>query len=114
MTAITTQGYTGIAGRNEMFDIPVSNPTFVNALDGHDIIIAFGHADTLYGGLGRDVIRGLAGNDAIYGDQFWNDETTNANPLLAAGADALFGQEGADTIFAGGGNNYVNGGSDDD
>jgi Ca2+-binding RTX toxin-like protein len=115
MTAITTEGYVGIAGRNELFNVPNATvPYNINALDGHDLIGGYNAADILFGGLGRDFMFGRAGNDAIYGDQSWNDETTNANALLAATADLILGEGGSDTIFAGGGNNFVNGGAGDD
>jgi Ca2+-binding RTX toxin-like protein len=115
MTAITTNGYTGVAGRNEYFLTPgAAVPNNINALDGHDVIDAYNAPDFLIGGLGRDLIIANDGGDTIYGDQFWNDETTNVNALLAAEADAILGRDGADTIFAGGGNNFVNGGAHDD
>jgi Ca2+-binding RTX toxin-like protein len=113
MTAITTTGYVGVAGRNEFFNV-FADPTNINALDGQDTIFASTAVDVVFGGLGSDLILTYQGNDTIYGDQFWNDETTNANVSLAAAADAIVGLAGADTIFAGGGNNFVNGGSDDD
>jgi len=115
MTTITTQGYTGITGRNESFTtLGASEPVNVNALDGNDIIITYDGADLLIGGLGRDIIRGYGSDDIIHGDRFWNDEATNVDPALAAAADAILGMNGADTIFAGGGNNFVNGGMGND
>ncbi len=68
----------------------------------------------MFGGLGRDFILANGGNDTIYGDQVWNDETTNANMRSRPKPIASSGMNGADTILAGGGNNFVNGGNGDD
>jgi Ca2+-binding RTX toxin-like protein len=112
MSAIVTEGYVGAAGCNEVFDLVVTIvPKNVNAMDGNDVIFSSDENDVLVGGLGRDFISGNTGDDAIYGDQFWNDETTNAQGAVAAEADLILGGAGADTIFAGGGNNYVHGGA---
>jgi Ca2+-binding RTX toxin-like protein len=115
MTATTTQGFVGVIGRNESFN--VSNrfvPNNINALDGNDLISAFDGADLLVGGLGRDFMLGFAGDDTIHGDRFWNDEATDVNIALTAAGDAILGMSGADTIFAGGGNNFVSGGEGND
>ena len=106
----TTAGYTGVTGRNEIFDLPTSVPTFVDAKDGDDYISAYNFSDFLIGGLGRDLIFGIDGDDIIYGDQSPYDETVNSNSQISAGADALFGDDGNDTIYGGGGNNFINGG----
>ena len=115
MTTLTAVANIGVAGRNEFF-FPggLNEPTTIYAMDGHDIVFVLDAADTVFGGLGRDFILANGGNDTIYGDQVWNDETTNANNALAAEADCIFGMNGADTILAGGGNNFVNGGNGDD
>jgi Ca2+-binding RTX toxin-like protein len=111
MTAIPTEGYIGAAGCNEAF---VPDDLFasmnINALDGNDVVVGRFASDSLIGGLGRDFIFGFHGDDSIYGDQFWNDERISAQGAVAAENDLIQGMEGADTIFAGGGNNYVNGG----
>jgi Ca2+-binding RTX toxin-like protein len=115
MTAISTEGYVGVAGRSEYFSTSnESGRGFVDGNDGNDAISAFNAADYLIGGLGRDMIFGLGGDDTIYGDQTWNDETTNVNQSLAAEADLLEGFAGSDTIYGGGGNNFINGGLDAD
>src|SRR5215510_5402200 len=120
MSTTTTPGYIGIPGRAETF---LSASDFVDAKDSHDAIAVLVNNtnDYLIGGLGKDLIIGNAGDDTIIGDQSWNDETTNANPDLAAAADLILGDgqsaafgSGRDTIYARGGNNYVNAGAGDD
>lgn len=102
--------YTGIAGRSEFFVTLFRDvASTVDAGDGFDVIYAYDANDTLYGGLGRDVILAEKGNDTVYGDRTEDDEATNADPNLAAGADAIFASFGNDTVYAGGGNNFVNG-----
>ena len=113
MTTIATAGYVGIAGRNEYFFARANVPTYIDA-GTERRITAFDSADLLIGGLGRDAILGYGGNDTIHGDRFWNDETTNVRQRLLRGRCNSLGTEGSDTIFAGGGNNFVNGGSDAD
>jgi Ca2+-binding RTX toxin-like protein len=115
MGAVTVNGYTGVAGRNEGF---FSNPNgisrFVDGNDGNDIVFGANIDDRLLGGLGQDLVFGADGNDDIFGDRFWDDATANANQSLAAAADAMWGEGGDDVIYGGGGNNFANGGAGND
>jgi len=120
MTATTTGGYAGIAGRNETFDVlglgAAAHTTrfHIDANDGSDVIFGGDLQDHLVGGLGPDFFNGGAGDDYIVGDQYWNDETQDPNPMRAAAADGIVAGDGNDTVYAGGGNNYVSGDAGND
>jgi len=62
----------------------------LNGLDGDDVLVGSGLADTLDGGADDDCLYGLGGNDSI------------------------FGQAGDDTIIGGGGSDTLSGGADSD
>ncbi|HEV2505356.1 MAG TPA: calcium-binding protein [Mesorhizobium sp.] len=110
MTAVTTGGYVGVFGRNEIFSPSVQNTRFyIDGNDGHDVIVGDKLEDHLVGGLGTDFLLGGGSDDYILGDEYWDDETQNTNPTSAAAADGIYGGDGNDTIYAGGGNNYVSG-----
>src|SRR4051812_24413887 len=91
MSAIPTAGYQGVTGRSETFNVPLSIPTYVNAGDNNDAILAFDSDDYLIGGLGGDLIFGYGGNDTIIGDQYWNDETSSVFTTSAAAGDLILG-----------------------
>jgi Ca2+-binding RTX toxin-like protein len=115
MTAVTVQAYTGVAGRNERFDVNNTLISYViNGGDGNDYILSLFNDDYLIGGLGQDIIFSQSGADVIVGDQFWDDATINANQLQAAAADAMWSGSGDDLIYGGGGNNFANGGAGND
>lgn len=65
-------------------------------------------AMTGYGGLGSDILWMAAGNDAVFGDE--------DNDLIGgqAGNDTLYGGIGLDTVFGGSGEDRVYGGGDGD
>ena len=108
------RSYTGLAGRDEVFDVDLVTSIHANGSDGNDIIGRSTGDDYLIGGLGSDVLNGDSGNDILIGDQFSNDETVNTDLRLAAAADIIRAGAGNDIVYAGGGNNYVNAGEGDD
>ncbi|OUL34020.1 calcium-binding protein [Nostoc sp. 106C] len=57
--------------------------------------------DTIYGGIGYDVINGKGGNDYIFGDDFGDDLTGGA------GNDTLDGGNGNDNVVESGNFNFV-------
>ena len=73
--------------------------------------------DTLYGGLGEDIISGRGGNDTIYGRQA-NDQLAGngGNDLLFGGGgnDFISGDNGNDDLYGGDGNDTLTGGNGDD
>jgi Ca2+-binding RTX toxin-like protein len=94
----------------------------IYGLGGADTIHGGDGADTIYGGGGDDVIEGGADNDTLAGEQ-GNDVVHGGlgNDYLSdtiGGADALYGDEGNDTLYVyrGGGTDsvLVDGGIGDD
>jgi Ca2+-binding RTX toxin-like protein len=69
--------------------------------------------DTIYGGLGADMLEGGDGSDTIYGgagdDTIWGDHKDDAH---AGAGDYLYGGAGYDTIYGGGGDDYIFAGED--
>ena len=61
-----------------------------------------GVTDTIYGGDGNDVIRGLAGNDLISAGEPPPPTTHNEHEPPGPGRDTLLGGRGADTLLPGG------------
>jgi len=64
--------------------------------------------DTLYGGLGDDLLNGGSGNDRLYGHS-GNDQLSGGD-----GHDKLYGGSDRDLLIGGLGMDYLYGGSDDD
>ena len=62
------------------------------------------NADDLFGGGGRDGLRGYAGDDRLFGEQ------GNDSLLGDAGDDQMFGGEGDDQFYAGAGADLLDGG----
>jgi Ca2+-binding RTX toxin-like protein len=99
--------------------------------DGNDQLIGSTGTDVLSGGGGHDLLVGGAGNDYIFGDrdrvpQSFNWKVTQSgvdytfSPVIGStpsdpeGADAIFAGGGDDIVWAGGGNDNVFGGSGND
>jgi Ca2+-binding RTX toxin-like protein len=99
--------------------------------DGNDQLIGSTGTDVLSGGGGHDLLVGGAGNDYIFGDrdrvtQSFNWSVTRSgvdyifSPVIEStpsdpnGADAIFAGGGDDIVWAGGGNDNVFGGSGND
>ncbi len=77
---------------------------FGNRLYGDHATIGPGDADTLWGGLGDDLIQGGIGSDLIEG------EGDNDRLFGDAGNDTILGGTGIDTVDGGGGADNLNGG----
>ena len=90
-----------ITGTDEDDDLTVvARDHVIRGLDGNDDIYGGAGNDTIYGGEGHDLIEGGAGNDTIYGDD---------------GDDTIYGDDGHDTIYAGAGDDdYIAGGTGND
>ncbi|WP_260855665.1 hypothetical protein [Mesorhizobium amorphae] len=72
MTAVTTGGYVGVFGRDEIFSPSVQNTRFyIDGNDGHDVIFGDKLEDHLVGGLGTDFLLGGGSDDYILGDEYW-------------------------------------------
>ncbi len=85
--SITLQGVTSIAATRIAEGVETLN-------------VGFGsNADTVYGTIRNDMIRGEGGNDSLFGNE---------------GSDSLFGGDGSDTIFGGSGNDILSGGRGND
>ncbi|WP_377835504.1 calcium-binding protein [Acidimangrovimonas pyrenivorans] len=98
---------------------------------GNDLINGGGGDDTFFGQNGKDCIAGGAGNDRIHGgnqfdtieggagnDTVWGDNGRD-HVLLGAGDDVFHDNAqpdllGADTVWAGEGNDFINGGGGND
>ncbi len=65
-------------------------------------------ADTVYGALGNDLIKGFDGNDSLEGD-LGNDQLEGGS-----GGDSLYGEAGNDVINGGPGFDYMYGGGGND
>ncbi|WP_420863594.1 calcium-binding protein [Algirhabdus cladophorae] len=67
-----------------------------------------GGNDTIYGGSGDDTIKGGTGNDTLFG-------ADGADELFGnAGNDMIYGDKGEDILVGGGGNDMIWGGADAD
>ncbi len=73
----------------------VSNAPRIAGTPGHDVILAGGSDNVVFGGGGNDVICGGGGNDTLYGER---------------GNDALRGGDGDDTLYGGRGSDDLDGG----
>ena len=78
------------------------------AFDMVDRLNGLGGDDTIYGGLGdvADVLRGGSGNDRIYGGETIDDPFD--------GSDKIYGDDGNDDVWAGNGDDAVEGGAGND
>jgi Ca2+-binding RTX toxin-like protein len=81
-----------------------------------DTLTGNGLANRLVGGLGDDVVRGMDGNDELYGDLDGDDSPVGGNDIVDGGNgdDALHGGGGNDTLLGSFGNDSLYGGAGDD
>jgi Ca2+-binding RTX toxin-like protein len=90
-----------------------------------DTLTGNGLANRLVGGLGDDVVRGMDGNDELYGDGDGGDSPVGGNDIVdggngddtlngGGGNDTLLGSFGNDSLFGGAGDDMLNGGNEDD
>jgi Ca2+-binding RTX toxin-like protein len=91
----------------------------IKAGDGDDAVTGSPNTtnqDHLYGQDGSDVIRGLAGNDNIYGDDVGTPTGYEGDDYLYGGDDDDFirGHAGGDHIKGGGGADDISGGTGED
>ena len=77
----------------------LSGITWINALDGNDVVTGNIQNNRIDAGVGHDIVNGGAGNDQLVG----ND-----------GHDILNGDEGRDRLDGGSGADTLDGGADDD
>jgi Ca2+-binding RTX toxin-like protein len=120
MTQSTINFYQGTAGRSEQF-LYNNEAAIVDAGDLHDYVqftAMVAYAQTIYGGLGFDIISSGFGADTIFGDRPSDgdgDASTNLDWIIAgAGNDVVFGQSGRDYVNGDIGNDYIAGGAGGD
>jgi len=90
--------------------------------DGDDQLFGSAGSDGLFGGAENDLMIGGAGNDYIFGDEDyvaqrfdWTATFNQNGTIIFSPVDNFTNSaSGDDTIFAGGGNDYVDAGGDDD
>lgn len=85
--------------------------------DVSEFISAGAGDDVVFGGQGRNIVRGEAGDDVLYGgaQQDQLDGGAGADTLHGgAGDDSLDGRDGRDRLFGGAGADSLNGGAGDD
>ena len=82
----------------------------------HNTLIGGPRGDELRGLRGDDIIYGGEGDDTIYGDNGDYQEQELGNDLLYGGAgnDAIYGDNGQDKLFGGTGDDRLSGGNGDD
>lgn len=103
----------------------IKNPTFTFGKDGHhtngmngdDVVVGDGKANTISVNDGRNVVAAGGGNDIVGGgnraDEFYGDDGSdvlNGN----GGNDKLSGGKGHDKIYGGGGNDIISAGKGND
>jgi Ca2+-binding RTX toxin-like protein len=122
MSQSTINFYQGTAGRSEQF-LYSNESAVVDAGDLHDYVqftaaLFTFYDQTIYGGLGFDIISTGFGNDTIFGDRPSDgdgDGSTNPDWIIAgAGNDVVFGQSGRDYVNGDIGNDYIAGGAGGD
>jgi Ca2+-binding RTX toxin-like protein len=118
MTTFATNAYVGTISA-ERFTFLSGVPMFFDAAAGNDVIWSGEGGDLIKGGLGGDLIFGDGGSDTIFGDE-------DADPAKAGSADFILGDshlapsgvatafQGVDLVFAGAGNDFVNGEGNND
>lgn len=90
-----------------------------------DTLTGNGLANRLIGGLGDDVVRGMDGNDELFGDGAGPDSPVGGADIVDGGSgddtlhggggnDTLLGSFGNDRLFGGEGDDLINGGNEDD
>ncbi|MCK1331317.1 hypothetical protein IVB57_23620 [Bradyrhizobium sp. CW9] len=90
--------YGGLGGTLGIPDALQPNPFHGG---GNNRLNGSGNIDIMAGGLGADVLNGLAGNDVLYGDEVGSD--------TVGGNDVLLGGFGNDVLYGGGGSDYIDG-----
>ncbi|MGT2440863.1 calcium-binding protein [Bradyrhizobium betae] len=90
--------YGGLGGTLGIPDALQPNPFHGG---GNNRLNGSGNIDIMAGGLGADVLNGLAGNDILYGDEVGSD--------TVGGNDVLLGGYGNDILYGGGGSDYIDG-----
>ena len=120
MTQSTINFYQGTAGRSEQF-LYNNESAIVDAGDFDDYVqfsSALAYDQTVYGGLGFDIISTGFGNDTIFGDRPSDgdgDGSTNPDWITAGpGNDVVLGQSGEDYVNGDIGNDYIAGGAGKD
>lgn len=78
-------------------------PQTVRGLAGNDRVFGNGGDDIVYGNEGLDTLSGGAGNDTIYGG--------NGVSSALDGSDSIYGDAGSDTIYGNGGDDLIFGGT---
>lgn len=134
----TAENFTGITGRILVYtgsgdDIVAATSLTDLALEvyggsGQDVLLGGLANDVLVGGDGNDTLVGGDGNDTLWADSVDGAEGAKGGDLAIGGFgddlivgdgseggdDFLYGNEGNDTVLAGGGLDFVDGGDDDD
>ncbi|WP_052401449.1 calcium-binding protein [Muricoccus aerilatus] len=101
--------------------------TYIDLLDGNDLLYAGGGGDFFSGGGGNDRLYGEGGGDALYGgfgddkiyggdgDDFLSGGNEGENIYnFDTGRDEIHGGDGGDNIFGGGGNDKLYGDAGND
>lgn len=134
----SSENITGISGRILVFTgsgDDVVAATFLTNIaleatggNGNDLLLGGEADDVLVGGDGNDTILGNNGDDTIWADSVDGAEGATGDDFVLGGfgddvivgdgseggADFLYGNNGNDTVLAGGGDDFVDGGDDDD
>ncbi|MBO1908980.1 calcium-binding protein [Microvirga sp. 3-52] len=113
-TTNTAQSFLGLLARHEEFVTRSSGDVIVTAGPGDDYISAWLGFDLLRGGLGRDYIDDTGGNNLIIGDDALYTEDGGGDWILSWGADTIFGGGGDDFINARGDDDLIDGGYGND
>lgn len=113
-TTNTAESYFGLLMRHEEFITQSSGDVIVTAGFGDDYIKAGLGSDFLRGGEGRDYIDDTGGNNLIIGDDNLYTEDGGHDWILSWGADTIFGGGGDDFINARGDDDMVDGGYGND
>ncbi len=77
--------------------------TTLRGMDGNDTIYGGGNIDTMFGGFGNDTLFGKNGNDVLNGDD--GDDTIRGE----IGSDTINGGAGNDTTYGGDGQDVIHG-----
>ncbi|MDC4340320.1 putative Ig domain-containing protein [Acinetobacter baumannii] len=86
-------------------------------LGGDDQISGSDIGDTIYGGTGNDIIKGLEGSDQLFGDEGddWLDGSYENDFIYGGeGNDQLFGGDGEDQLEGGNGDDVIDSGEEND
>ena len=78
-------------------------PEVIKALAGNDYVVGFDGADEIYLDEGNDLVDAYAGNDTIYGGPDGDGSAQGADFAQTN----LEGAEDSDTVYGGGGNDFI-------